>query len=76
MKRFASVLTAAAAAAVVASLASCESYDGGGYASPYQQPYAPERADDILATIVSAGYPAARIIGRIGDGAPKVVIER
>jgi selenide,water dikinase len=36
---------------------------------------APDQADAILKTITAAGYPAARIIGTIADGAPSVVIE-
>ena len=36
---------------------------------------APGRADVLLRTIVDAGYPAARIIGRTAAGAPRVVIE-
>jgi len=33
---------------------------------------APGRADDLLKTIVSEGYPAARIVGRITAGPPAV----
>jgi selenide,water dikinase len=36
---------------------------------------APDRADALLKTIVAAGYPAARIIGEVRDGAPRVMIE-
>jgi selenide,water dikinase len=36
---------------------------------------APGRADVLLRTIVDAGYPAARIIGRTAAGASRVVIE-
>jgi selenide,water dikinase len=36
---------------------------------------APERADDVLNTIVSEGYPAARLIGRIAAGPPAVRVE-
>jgi selenide,water dikinase len=37
---------------------------------------APDRADALLETIVASGYPAARIIGEVKDGDPRVVIER
>ena len=36
---------------------------------------APDRADALLETIVASGYPAARIIGEVKDGDPRVVIE-
>ena len=36
---------------------------------------APDRADTLLDTIVATGYPAARIIGSIENGAPRVVVE-
>jgi selenide,water dikinase len=36
---------------------------------------APEKADAVLQTIVAAGFPAARIIGRCEPGAPQVRIE-
>jgi selenide,water dikinase len=36
---------------------------------------APGRADALLKTIVAAGYPSARIIGRAIAGAPRVVVE-
>jgi selenide, water dikinase len=36
---------------------------------------APDRADVLLATIVAAGYPAARIIGDVKDGEPCIVVE-
>jgi selenide, water dikinase len=36
---------------------------------------ASERAQPILQSIVSAGYPAARIIGRLEQGAPKIKVE-
>jgi selenide,water dikinase len=36
---------------------------------------APERADTILATIIEAGYPFARIIGHAEAGAPSVRVE-
>jgi len=36
---------------------------------------ASERAEAVLATIVAAGYPAARIIGAIKDGEARVVLE-
>jgi selenide,water dikinase len=35
---------------------------------------APERADAILKTIVADGYPAARIIGDVNNGEPRVVV--
>ena len=35
---------------------------------------APERADDILRSIVGAGYPSARVIGKVEAGPPKVRI--
>lgn len=35
----------------------------------------PDRAEALLATITAAGYPAARIIGRVSEGAPHVVVE-
>jgi selenide,water dikinase len=34
-----------------------------------------DRADALLETIVAAGYPAARIVGNVTDGEPRVVIE-
>ncbi|MBS0246417.1 MAG: selenide, water dikinase SelD [Proteobacteria bacterium] len=34
-----------------------------------------DRAGDILETIQNAGYTAARIIGRLDDGRPQVVVE-
>ena len=36
---------------------------------------APEHAQMILQSIVAAGYPAARIIGRVEQGSPKIKIE-
>lgn len=36
---------------------------------------APERAVALLTTIQAAGYPAARIIGEVKDGAPQVIVE-
>jgi selenide, water dikinase len=36
---------------------------------------AADRADALLKTIVGAGYPAARIIGEVRDGEPRVIIE-
>jgi selenide,water dikinase len=36
---------------------------------------APERADAILQTITAAGYPAARLIGHVEQGAPEVRVE-
>ncbi len=36
---------------------------------------APARAPSILQTILDAGYPAARIIGRLEQGAPKIKVE-
>jgi selenide, water dikinase len=33
------------------------------------------RADALLETIIAAGYPAARIVGNVTDGKPRVVIE-
>lgn len=36
---------------------------------------APDRADTLLDTIVATGYPAARIIGSIENGAPRVFVE-
>jgi selenide,water dikinase len=36
---------------------------------------APERADAILKTITTAGYPAARLIGHVEQGAPEVRVE-
>jgi selenide,water dikinase len=33
------------------------------------------RADALLRTIVDAGYPMARIVGRAGAGAPCVTVE-
>ncbi len=36
---------------------------------------APERADVMVDAIVAAGYPAARIVGAVTDGEPKVVVE-
>jgi selenide, water dikinase len=36
---------------------------------------AAEHADALLKTIVSAGFPAARIIGDVKDGEPRVVVE-
>jgi selenide,water dikinase len=36
---------------------------------------APERAETILSTIVTAGYPQARIIGHAAAGAPSVVVQ-
>jgi selenide,water dikinase len=35
---------------------------------------APERAEAIVQTIVAAGYPAARVIGRVAAGAPCVEV--
>jgi len=34
-----------------------------------------DHADALLGTIVAAGYPAARIIGEVTDGKPRIVIE-
>jgi selenide, water dikinase len=36
---------------------------------------AANRANALLGTIVDAGYPAARIIGEVNDGEPRVVVE-
>jgi len=36
---------------------------------------APDRAEALVKAIVGAGYPAARIIGEVRDGAPRVVLE-
>ncbi len=36
---------------------------------------APDKAEALLQDIISTGNPAARIIGRIGEGTPSVVIE-
>jgi selenide, water dikinase len=36
---------------------------------------APDRADAILKTITAAGYPAARLIGHVEQGAPEVRVE-
>ncbi len=36
---------------------------------------APERADDLVETIVGAGYPQARVVGHATAAAPEVVIE-
>jgi selenide,water dikinase len=36
---------------------------------------APDRADAILQTITAGGYPTARIIGRVEQGAPEVRVE-
>jgi selenide, water dikinase len=36
---------------------------------------APDRAEALVKTIVASGYPAARIIGEVKEGAPRVVIE-
>jgi len=36
---------------------------------------APDRAEALLKTIVGAGYPAARIIGAVKYGEPRVVVE-
>jgi selenide, water dikinase len=36
---------------------------------------APDHADALLKTIVASGYPAARIIGEVKDGGPRVVVE-
>lgn len=36
---------------------------------------APDRADALLKTIVASGYPAARIIGEVKDGEPRIVVE-
>jgi selenide,water dikinase len=36
---------------------------------------AADRAGTIIDTIKAAGYPAARIIGRVDDGKPQVVVE-
>jgi selenide, water dikinase len=36
---------------------------------------AADRADALLETIVGAGFPAARIIGEVKDGDPRVVVE-
>ena len=35
---------------------------------------APDRADALLKTIVASGYPAARIIGEVKDGEPRIVV--
>jgi selenide, water dikinase len=35
----------------------------------------PDRADALLKRIVGAGYPAARIVGAVRDGEPRVVVE-
>jgi selenide,water dikinase len=34
-----------------------------------------ERVGALVATITAAGYPAARIIGRVSEGEPRVVVE-
>jgi selenide,water dikinase len=36
---------------------------------------AADHADALFETIVTSGYPAARIIGEVTDGAPRVVLE-
>jgi selenide,water dikinase len=36
---------------------------------------APEKAETIVRAINAAGYPAARIVGRVEDGAPGVRVE-
>jgi len=36
---------------------------------------AADRADALLETIVDAGYPAARIIGEVRDGEPRLIVE-
>jgi selenide,water dikinase len=36
---------------------------------------APERAEAILKMVTAAGYPAARLIGRVEEGAPEVRVE-
>jgi selenide,water dikinase len=36
---------------------------------------APDHADGLLKTIVASGYPAARIIGEVKNGGPRVVVE-
>jgi selenide, water dikinase len=36
---------------------------------------APERAEALVETIAASGYPAARIIGEVKDGVPRVVVE-
>ena len=36
---------------------------------------APDRADALRETIVASGYSAARIVGEVKDGDPRVVIE-
>jgi selenide,water dikinase len=36
---------------------------------------APEEADILLRTIIDAEYPAARIIGDVKDGQPRVLVE-
>ena len=35
---------------------------------------APDRADALLKTIVASGYPAARIIGEVKDGEPRIAV--
>jgi selenide,water dikinase len=36
---------------------------------------AAERAEPLLRTILAAGYPSGRIIGRVESGAPSVRVE-
>ena len=36
---------------------------------------APDRAETLVETIAASGYPAARIIGEVNEGAPRVVVE-
>jgi selenide,water dikinase len=36
---------------------------------------APERADALATMVVEAGYPAARIVGNVGDGEPRVIVQ-
>jgi selenide, water dikinase len=36
---------------------------------------APDRAETLVETIAASGYPGARIVGEVKDGAPRVVVE-
>ena len=36
---------------------------------------APSRADELLKTIITAGYPAARLIGHVTEGKARVLVE-
>ena len=35
----------------------------------------PSRADELLKTIIAAGYPAARIVGHVTEGKARVLVE-